>query len=216
MTKKRLTKPDSIFFDMDGTLWNGVEAYAQGFNDFFKVNKISKRFTKEELYKYMGMEENRYLEVTLPEFSANKRTEIYKKVIEFQYKRIEKSGGELYAGVQEGLAVLAKNYKLFIVSNCPEFTIRYFTAWAKIEQYITDSMSHGMNYKPKHENIKHLIDKYKLKRCVYIGDTESDAKQSRLAGVPFGFVSYGFGTSKKYDFRFNSFKELTKYFDSIV
>ena len=31
-----LEQIDSIFFDMDGTLWDGVESYAHGFNDFFK------------------------------------------------------------------------------------------------------------------------------------------------------------------------------------
>ncbi len=82
-------KPDSIFFDMDGTLWDGVDTYAQGFNDFFEANEISRRVTKNDLYKYMGMEEEQYLEMILPEFSLIERKTAYKEIIELQYKRIE-------------------------------------------------------------------------------------------------------------------------------
>jgi len=48
---------DSIFFDMDGTLWDGVETYANGFNDFFEASNINRRLTANDLYAYMGLEE---------------------------------------------------------------------------------------------------------------------------------------------------------------
>lgn len=28
---------DSILFDLEGTLWDGVDCYAKGFNDFFEL-----------------------------------------------------------------------------------------------------------------------------------------------------------------------------------
>ncbi len=205
-------KPDSIFFDMDGTLWDGVSAYAEGFNDFFESKGIQRRVTKDDLFRYMGMEELQYLEKTLPEFSVHERKKAYKEIIELQYKRIDRDGGFLFEGVLAGLEKLAKKYKLFIVSNCPEFTIQHFMTWSKLEDIITDTMSHGVNYKAKHENIKYLIDKYQLKSPVYIGDTDSDRKQCSLLNIPFGFVSYGFGNTDIYDMRFDTFYELTDYF----
>lgn len=128
---------------MDGTLWDGVECYAQGFNDFLKTQNV--------------------------------------------------------------------RYKLFIVSNCAEFTIKYFMEWAEIEKYITDSMAHAVNFKPKNENIKYWVDRYDLKNPVYVGDTQSDGKQSELANI--SFVSYGFGKTDKYDLKFDTFNELTEYFE---
>jgi phosphoglycolate phosphatase len=212
MPENEKLKPDALFFDMDGTLWDGVPAYAEGFNDFFKSKGIQRKVTKDDLYRYMGMEELQYLEKTLPEFSVLERKTAYKEIIELQYQRIDKEGGHLYPGVQSGLGKLAKKYKLFIVSNCPEFTIQHFMKWSKMEDIITDTMSHGGNYKAKHENIKYLIDKYHLKKPVYIGDTDSDRKQCSILNIPFGFVSYGFGNTDIYDLRFDTFFELTDYF----
>jgi phosphoglycolate phosphatase len=152
-------KIDSIFFDMDGTLWDGVETYAHGFNDFFNANNINRRLTANDLYAYMGLEEEQYMEATLPEFAFAERKEIYQQIINFQYKRIQSDGGLLYNGVKEGLKRLGDKYKLFIVSNCPEFTIQHFMEWAGIKDFMTDIMAHGMNFKSKHENIGSIVNR---------------------------------------------------------
>jgi phosphoglycolate phosphatase len=170
---------------------------------------------KADIAGYMGWEEDKFLEATLPELPFDKRKEAYRSIIEYQYQRIEKDGGVLYDGVKEGLQKLAGKFKLFIVSNCPEFTIDHFIKWAGIEQLITDSMAHGKNYKHKHENIRLLVNRHKLKQPVYIGDTDSDSKQSRLASLPFVFVDYGFGKTDDYDLRFSSFEQLADYFMNI-
>lgn len=208
----RFKTMDALIFDMDGTLWDGVETYAQGFNDFFKSKKINRKLTNDDIKGYMGLEEDKFLEATIPEFSYNGRKDADKQIIDFQYKRIELEGGILYDGVKQGLSKLSEKYKLFIVSNCPEFTIVYFIKWAKIENIITDSLAHGKNYKPKHQNIQFLMEKYRLKNSYYVGDTDSDSKQSNLVPLPFAFVDYGFGTTKNYSLKFSSFTQLTDYF----
>jgi len=212
---KTLEKPTSIIFDMDGTLWDAVGPYAMAFNDFFKENAINKKFTKQDLDRYMGLEEDCFLEMVFPAISPEERKENYKTIIDLQYKRIDSDGGHLYEGVKEGLARLAQKYPLFIVSNCPEKTIQHFMKWAGVSDYVTDFMAHGMNYKPKHENIKYLMDKHQLESTIYIGDTDSDRKQCDLLNIPFGFVSYGFGHSKDYALKFDCFEEVERYFMQI-
>ena len=203
---------NALIFDMDGTLWDGVEAYAQGFNDFFKAEKINRELTKDDIKGFMGMEEAKFLEATLPEFTRIERKNVYKQIIDYQYNRVALDGGILYDGVKQGLLELSKKYQLFIVSNCPEFMIEHFIKWAKIENIITDSLAHGKNYKPKYQNIQFLIKKYGLKNSYYIGDTNSDSNQSNLVPLPFVFVDYGFGTTENYNLKFSSFIELTYYF----
>jgi len=203
---------DALIFDMDGTLWDGVETYAQGFNDYFQKNSLQRQLTKADIAGYMGWDESKFLEATLPELPYEERKSAYQQIIQHQYDRITMHGGLLYQGVIEGLKKLAAKYKLFIVSNCPEFTIDHFMKWAGITHLITDTVAHGKNYKPKHENIRLLIEKYGLQNPVYIGDTDSDSKQSRLVPLPFVFVSYGFGKTEDYDLRFDTFDEFANFF----
>ena len=75
-----------------------------------------------------------------------------------------------------------------------------------------DYMEHGQNNMPKSHNLNLLKKRNNLESPVYIGDTEGDRRESALAGMPFIFVTYGFGDTDKYDLQFNSFKELTDYF----
>ena len=207
-----MNEPDAIFFDLDGTLWDGVDAYVNGFNDYFLHNKIERSLTRNDLTKYLGVEEKQFLAAIFPWIVPEERSKAYKEVVDFIYLRIQNNGGKLYEGVIAGLTELAKLYKLFIVSNCAEFTIEHFVKWANISNLFTDSMAHGMNYKPKHQNIAALMKTHGIKQPVYVGDTESDGQQSRLINIPFVYVTYGFGEAKNYDYKFDSFKKLETFF----
>jgi phosphoglycolate phosphatase len=68
---------------------------------------------------------------------------------------------------------------------------------------------------PKSHNMHLLMDKHNLQSPVYIGDTNGDAEQTRLAGIPFVFVSYGFGNTDDYDNKFDDFESLTQYYLSL-
>lgn len=197
---------------MDGTLWDAVETYTLAWNKYFEIEGIHKRLTKTDLDNLMGLEESAFLEIVLSEFPKNERAVRYEQVVQLQYDLIDKIGGEIYPLVVESLSQLQKKYKLFIVSNCPKFTIKHFIKFAKIDPLILDSLSHGQNYKAKHENISTLISNYKLKNPIYIGDTNADMVQSKKAGVPFIFMNYGFGQCESFDQSFDSFKDFAAYY----
>lgn len=207
-----LNKPDSLIFDMDGTLWDAVDTYAHSWNVMFKELGIDKHVTREQLAGMVGWEGKKVVEVMMPEFEPEKRWEIYMQVNEKRKILIPEMGGLLYDGVKDGLKLLAEKYQLFILSNCAAGVIRQFIDWAGIDEHIKDEIAYGINFMPKQHNIKLLVDKYDLKAPVYIGDTEGDGYQSRLAGIPFVFVSYGFGKTDDYDVKFDDFNALTQYF----
>lgn len=208
--------PDSLIFDMDGTLWDAADTYVASWNEGFKNENVDKTISRADLSHMMGWEKRKVLEHVMPDFNEEKQERIFRSINEVRAELIPQMGGILYEGVKEGLERLATKYQLFIVSNCPENLIKQFMKWADIESLITDEMAHGVNSKPKHYNIKLLIDEYKLRHPVYIGDTETDSQESRMAEVPFVFLSYGFGNTDRYDLKFDDFESLTTYFMNLA
>lgn len=207
-----LTKPDSLIFDMDGTLWDAVDTYAHSWNVMFAELGLDKKIDRAQLAGMVGWEGKKVIEVILPEFEPDKRWEIYAQVNEKRKVLIPQMGGILYDGVKEGLQQLAQHYQLFILSNCAAGVIRQFIDWAGIDAHIKDEIAYGVNFMPKQHNIKLLTDKYDLKNPFYVGDTEGDGYQTRLAGIPFVFVSYGFGQTDDYDLKFDDFNALSHHF----
>ncbi|WP_428328934.1 HAD family hydrolase [Mucilaginibacter sp.] len=207
-----MQKPDSLIFDMDGTLWDAVDTYAESWNLVFKDLGIDKTVKREDLAKMVGWEGKKVIAVIMPDFDDEKRQSIYMAVNEKRRELLPQSGGILYEGVKDGLKQLAEKYPLFILSNCAKGIIRLFIDWADIDEHITDELAYGINFMPKQHNIKLLMEKHQLKNPVYIGDTAGDGEESRKAGIPFVFVSYGFGTTDDYDVKFDDFKSLTSCF----
>ncbi|MFI5137347.1 MAG: HAD family hydrolase [Sphingobacteriales bacterium] len=207
-----MQKPDSLIFDMDGTLWDAVDTYTESWNLTFKKLNIDRTMVREQLLERIGWDGNKVMQAVLPEFDKDRQKEIYNNVNGIRRELLPKNGGIMYDGVIEGLKQLAAKYQLFILSNCGKGIIRLFIDWADIDDYITDEIAFGVNNMPKHHNIKLLMDTHQLKTSVYIGDTAGDGEQSRQAGVPFVFVSYGFGNTEDYDLKFDDFGSLTNYF----
>ena len=207
-----MQKPDSLIFDMDGTLWDAVDTYTESWNLMFVKLGLERTILKEQMLERIGWEGWRVMQAVLPEFNEEERKLIYDDVNSIRRDLLPKNGGILYDGVIEGLKQLATKYPLFILSNCGRGIIRIFIDWAGIDDYITDEIAYGVNSMPKHHNIKLLMDTHQLKNPVYIGDTAGDGEQSRKAGVPFVFVSYGFGHTDDYDLRFEDFRALAAYF----
>lgn len=210
-----MNKPESLIFDMDGTLWDGVPTYAKAWNMVFQERQIDKYLHPNDLYPLMGLASPEYLSHVLPELSEREREEIYAQAIEKQYTLISREGGKLFEGVEEGISELSRSYPLMILSNCPQFTIHYFLKSTGLAAYFTDHLSYGESPVSKAENIHNLLTRNKLNSTVYVGDTDSDSKQAHMANVPFAFVSYGFGTTDSYQLKFDSFNHLTSYFLSL-
>jgi len=208
-------KPDSLIFDMDGTLWDAVDTYAYCWTQVFKENGIDKTVTKLDIQGYMGMELKQIYKEMFPDASEELKEKIYNDIIIKEEQLIPQMGGTLYPDVLDGLEKLSTKYKLFMLSNCQKGGIRDFMNYTETKYLFTDYIEYGSNFEPKHINMKILIDRYNLRAPVYIGDTDSDRKQTELAHLPFVFVSWGFGTTASYALKFDTMKDLTGYFMSM-
>ncbi len=207
-----MNKPDSIIFDMDGTLWDPIDVYVAAWNEGLKRSGVDKQMSPDDIKPLMGMEGRKVLDLTLPEFDEQKQQEIYAEINVQRRTMIEKGLGQLFDKMPDGLAQLSQKYKLFIVSNCPKGILDVFMNRAGINSYITDIMEYGMNNQPKHHNIKILRDRHDLKAPIYVGDTDGDRKQSELAGLPFVFLTCGYGNTDIFDMSFDSFADFSNHF----
>ncbi|MBC7616398.1 MAG: HAD family hydrolase [Pedobacter sp.] len=207
-----INTPDSLIFDMDGTLWDALDTYTFCWNSAFLKLEMDIKTTREELRGMMGWEKEKVLAHFFKGMDHQKAEYIFEAIVEIQDEVLPQKGGLIYPDVKEGLKALSQKYKLFILSNCPKDSIKQFMFFAGIEDFITAEIAYGFNNQPKHKNMLLLKEKYALKNPIYIGDTDHDSKETSLAGFPFAHVTYGFGTTQQFDVRFDSFKSLTDYF----
>ncbi len=213
---EKLYKPDSLILDMDGTLWDNVDTYAVAWT--MGMERCGKNITilREDILGLMGKEAKAMLNNLVPEWTDEQQDMLFAAVTDAYQDLVPTMNPQIYDGVIDGMEILSKKFKLFLLSNCEEGGLVNFMNHTKTTHLITDYMEHGMNLKPKHHNLKLLIDKHRLVSPVYIGDTDSDRRESDLAGIPFIYMTYGFGDTEKYSLKFDSFPELVEHYMNLT
>lgn len=64
--------------------------------------------------------------------------------------------------------------------------------------------------------IKITIERNKLKKSVYVGDTTGDLKGANYAGIPFIYAEYGFGQLDDMKYSINSILDINKIIGDIL
>lgn len=206
-------KIDSIFFDLDGTLWDSTDAVLKSWNSILmEINGREENITKEQLMSVMGLQLADIGERFFKGVDAHYAMDIMRRCMARELQVLSKEGGKLYPGLEETLSSLSRQYPLFIVSNCNDGYIETFLEYHKLGKYFKDFRCAGETGLPKGESIKSLIKKYRLMRPVFIGDTKSDHEAAELACIPFVYASYGFGDVEYYDYKIDMFRDLIKLF----
>ena len=207
-----MTKPDSLIFDMDGTLWDNLDSYVIVWNRALEQLGHEGRVSRASMIDLMGQEARAMLDVILPGKSHEVQDELFDEVLRQYEDYSPHIQPIIYEGVLEGLEKLKEKYQLFLLSNCEEGGLVKFMNHTKTTHLITDYMEHGMNLQPKEHNLQVLKERHNLQSPVYVGDTEGDRRATHKAGMPFVLMSYGFGNTDKYDLKFDTFVELTDYY----
>jgi phosphoglycolate phosphatase len=207
------TQHDGIIFDLDGTLWDSTAACAQGWNEALRALRMNERvITAGDIEKIMGMPLEECFATTFPETDPELRLKIAKECFAKEIEVIKRTGAAIYPGVRKGLETLSAQYSLFIVSNCHPEYLKTFFQYSGLRSLFQDSECHGNTGLAKGQNIRLVVERNKLKKPCYIGDTSSDQEAARIAGVSFYHVAFGFGSPVKPCPQFQNFSELTKHF----
>lgn len=184
-----------ILFDLDGTLWDSAEAVTLSWNRVLERTGRPERMTTEWMYTLMGKTMD---DIAMAMFPTEKHEEAVRVLgicMEEENAYVREHGGKLFPGLEEILAELkSQGWFLGIVSNCQEGYIEAFLAYHQLEKYFDDTENVGHTGQGKGHNIRLVVERNRLERAIYLGDTQGDYDAATEAGVPFLHAAYGFGT----------------------
>ena len=186
-------KIDSIIFDLDGTLWDSTETVSESWSKTLAEHcGPVKKISPEDVAGIMGLTGPEIAEKLFSGF-GEKRFEVCELCLSEEPAYIAVHGGIIYSGVEEMLAALSERYPLFIVSNCQSGYVEAFLEYSGYGKYFRDYEYLGRQGLSKMENIRLVMERNRLKSCVYVGDTAHDEKSAHGAGCDFVHAAYGFG-----------------------
>ncbi len=200
---------EGIIFDLDGTLWDSTEAICKSWDIVLsKHPEINRRVTVNDLYGCMGLEIEAIGRKLFPNADAEVQQFLMNECCRLQNQYLEEHGGKLYRGLEETLAQLSKNFKLFIVSNCQDGYIQSFLKAHNMQRYFLDFECPGVTNLSKGKNNKLIMMRNHINEAVYVGDTAGDAVSAKDAEIPFIYARYGFGNVNKYDYAIDKISDL--------
>ena len=204
----RFLNIDSLIFDMDGTLWNATESYAQVWNATCADFGIEAHFTGHDLEQFMGMSISDIMSHLLGGHMGVDNRLFLQELERHEYEMMPRLGGVLYPNVIAGLESLRSSYSLFLLSNCSSRGLVNFVNVTSTQHLFKGLLSQGERPVSKCDNLLYMKQRYRLSAPAYVGDTQADCDQAHKAGIPFIFVEWGFGTCVNPDWSFSSFEML--------
>jgi HAD superfamily hydrolase (TIGR01549 family) len=205
---------DGFIFDIDGTLTSTNQLIFDSFN-FIAKKYLNKTFSDEEIISMFGPTED----AILKEWCGDRYEEARKEYFNYYTDHHEIAG--LYDGTKEILQHLkSKSYPIGIFTGKGRESSIITLKKLGVDHYF-DLIVTGddvKNHKPSPEGILKFVNHFELEpeRVLMIGDSVSDVKASRDAGVKVASVlwdSYAHKEVKtlRSDYYFHSVKELSDF-----
>jgi phosphoglycolate phosphatase len=202
---------DSLIFDLDGTLWDASGTCAIAWNRSLIQSGIEDHHLNATVVRSLsGLRIENIFKQHFNFIPENKQEELLALYKVNERDLMKRYGGQLFPKVKEVLAELRKSFPLFIVSNCLTGYIENFMGFHGLRDMFTDFESSGNTGLAKSDNIQLIVNRNKLERPVYIGDTIWDFEAAQKADVPFIYAAYGFGKVDHPDRMIKEFTELKR------
>ena len=204
-------KYESIIFDIDGTLWDSRALIAEGYNIQLRKEGLHHLQTNADvLLQLFGRTMSDIADNLFPEFAPEERYALMDRCIASEDAYLESHPCDTiaYPDIKSTMEALAKNHRLFIVSNGQKGYPQLAARKLGVDHLIEGYLSYGDTGTHKGETIRILMKNHNITDAVYVGDTQGDYEASVEAGIPFIWATYGFGEPERYDAKIDTFPQL--------
>lgn len=187
---------ESLIFDIDGTLWDSRALVAEGYNIQLKAEGYQALCVDAQILRPLfGKTMRDIADVILAKVPQPERYALMERCMDTENRYLAENECRIgYPGVKETLETLSQHYRLFIVSNAqcgyPELCMEKLGIGHLIEGHLC----FGDTGTEKGETILELMRRHNLSSAAYIGDTQGDYEATLVAGIPFIWAAYGFGS----------------------
>ena len=207
----------AIFFDMDGTLFNTEKILAGALNKTFNYLREEGEWEGEPPYeeckKLLGSTLEELWSKLLPKSSEAVRKEADRLFLDGMIEEISSGKGEIFHGVIEVLKeIKSMEIPVFVASNGLDGYIQAINKYYGLHEYFTDFYSSGrFKCSSKIELVSRLLEDYKIKNAVMVGDRKSDIEAAIKNNILSIGCDFGFANSDELEgasYHVNDFKGI--------
>lgn len=183
-------KKTGILFDLDGTLLNTLEDLRDATNAALRQFGCPER-SLEEIRTFVGNGARNQIRLSLPGRDDDPDLETVLDWYKEYYSTHCQNKTAPYAGIEEALLDLGRDYSLAIVSNKPDIAVKTLCA-----RYFPGVFALGESAdcprKPAPDMVLRAMEAIGVEKCIYVGDSEVDIRTANNAGVCCVSVLWGF------------------------
>ena len=204
---------ESIIFDVDGTLWDSRALLAEAYNVQLRQEGISHiHVTAEKLRPLFGKTMTMLADGLFDTIPVPERYALMDRCILRMDEHLEKFAGPDigYPELRETMENLAKNHRLYIVSNGQKGYPQLAAKKLGLADLISGYLSFGDTGTSKGQTILRLMEQENIQSAVYVGDTQGDLEACQEAQIPFIWAKFGFGVPESCYAEIGKFSDLTQ------
>lgn len=188
-------KYNTVIFDLDGTLLNTLDDLRDSLNDILTKNGYEPK-SIDEVRRFVGNGVRQLVRLSVPETCSEGAVDVILDAFKEHYKFNMRNKTRPYNGIMELLLDLTRyNYKLAIVSNkfdaaTKELANIYFGNLITVAIGETNEI----RKKPAPDSIFEAVRELgsDLSHTVMVGDSETDVRTAKNAGITSIGVTWGF------------------------